>query len=127
LWQQRYHPFYQSLCYIDSFYRSMQPFSGRHSAHQGSLTLQGINSARRMCFMSSSSRTWSGMHRESFIAWWLIFTKLYSKFYRYSWCHFNSDTDSATRRTLKRKGNDHFVNEHRDALGLLDLDGMADD
>ncbi|KAG1826590.1 hypothetical protein DFJ58DRAFT_826525 [Suillus subalutaceus] len=30
-------------------------------------------------------------------------------------------------QTLKRKGNDHFVNEHRDALGLLDLDGMADD
>ncbi|KAG1726944.1 hypothetical protein EDD22DRAFT_974195 [Suillus occidentalis] len=30
-------------------------------------------------------------------------------------------------QTLKRKGNDHFINEHRDALGLLDLDGMADD
>ncbi|KAG1865998.1 hypothetical protein F4604DRAFT_1928305 [Suillus subluteus] len=30
-------------------------------------------------------------------------------------------------QTLKRKGNDHFVNEHQDALGLLDLDGMADD
>ncbi|KAG2124747.1 hypothetical protein BD769DRAFT_1669232 [Suillus cothurnatus] len=30
-------------------------------------------------------------------------------------------------QTLKWKGNDHFVNEHQDALGLLDLDGMADD
>ncbi|KAG2118251.1 hypothetical protein BD769DRAFT_1390725 [Suillus cothurnatus] len=30
-------------------------------------------------------------------------------------------------QTLKQKGNDHFMNEHQDALGLLDLDGMADD
>ncbi|KAG2085715.1 hypothetical protein BD769DRAFT_1681547 [Suillus cothurnatus] len=30
-------------------------------------------------------------------------------------------------QTLKRKGNDHFANEHQDALGLLDLDGMAED
>ncbi|KAG2349244.1 hypothetical protein BDR05DRAFT_944331 [Suillus weaverae] len=30
-------------------------------------------------------------------------------------------------QALKWKGNDHFANEHRDALGLLDLDGMADD
>jgi hypothetical protein len=36
------------------------------------------------------------------------------------------DTD-ATRRALKLKGNDHLASEHRDALSLLDLDGMADD
>ncbi|KAG2127420.1 hypothetical protein BD769DRAFT_1668067 [Suillus cothurnatus] len=30
-------------------------------------------------------------------------------------------------QTLKQKGNDHFANEYQDALGLLDLDGMAED
>ncbi|KAG2160169.1 uncharacterized protein EDB93DRAFT_1099530 [Suillus bovinus] len=30
-------------------------------------------------------------------------------------------------QVLKRKGNDHMVSEHQDALALLDLDGMAED
>ncbi|KAG2737944.1 hypothetical protein P692DRAFT_20883061 [Suillus brevipes Sb2] len=30
-------------------------------------------------------------------------------------------------QALKLKGNDHLASEHRDALSLLDLDGMADD
>ncbi|KAG1758412.1 hypothetical protein EDD22DRAFT_956893 [Suillus occidentalis] len=30
-------------------------------------------------------------------------------------------------QTLKQKGNDHLASEHRNALSLLDLDGMADD
>ncbi|KAG2089811.1 hypothetical protein BD769DRAFT_1395924 [Suillus cothurnatus] len=30
-------------------------------------------------------------------------------------------------QTLKQKGNNHFTNEHQDMLGLLDLDGMAED
>ncbi|KAG1784787.1 uncharacterized protein HD556DRAFT_1314805 [Suillus plorans] len=30
-------------------------------------------------------------------------------------------------QTLKQNGNEHFADEHRDALGLLDLDGMAED